>query len=688
MKKRVLLLCTIFSLVLSSNLIAEQYELDDVYLIELKEDRYIIHFKLPEFWIEYEEDSEDDSDEILEDGTDDNCGILNIIEMDADYDVLDVPGYPQLPFFTLHLLLPDSAQNIEVKFNPIEQGREDLPCYISAAQRGGHMECNSFGYPYQVNSELEEECYNGIYYDNGIDDSYPDGFYRNFFEVTTPYRLYNNGAQGVTLSIYPFAYYPEQFYMDVLRYATFEIKYDRGSVLNTMAQYANGTDAFSMVTKTFFDTFCMVDITSSNTEHTKGTLLIVAESEEMETCLQPYVDYKSSLGYDVEVAYLDYHNYNALGDPYMIYDIINNRASSPDYVLLVGSLYSIPPYKGTSDDDNPYTDDSYHPHLGRWIVHSYSELSLIIEKTMSSEDSYSLENTQAVLFSGRDDKKRISKKFYKRIAKIDEVAFRPLGISSTLYDGRKSDINFETMQEALQGNPNFFIYSGHGLDGGITSGLCEPYCVIPDGFSALGYRWISDFGNATPYPMGFGFACVLNSYKNDDSFGARWVSECEGGVAFYGATTTSYSTSNYYLAKRLFRKLRDLTCKLGELPISVWLRVGEESYYRALRTSTRARQVERYSLIGDPTLLVYGFEDVRRRAPSGVGANKMDRGQDVLSVNNEVSKIAVYDICGRCVMVHSSNITRDELVNMLPRGLYIVEYTYIDGQKDTIKMNY
>lgn len=480
----------------------------------------------------------------------------------------------------------------------------------------------------------------------------------------------------MTFSIYPFAYYPELGYMDVMRDAVFIIEFDCGDLFSTIDEVQSSSGYNSIVAQLYFDTFNEMEITSPT--GTNGRYLIVAAHRDMEANLMPYVSYKQLQNYDIGVIYLD--DYGVVGNPYAIEYLIhvNDVLPNPDYVLLVGSLEDIPPRFGLNDEDIPYTDDPYHLFLGRWIVKKtqgeYADLANVINKTIQTETGYVNTYSQAALFSGTDAKKRVSKKFYRNIKQLSNKSFSPMGIPYTLYDGRQySYLQAQAyMINELQSNPRFVVYRGHGYQNVYLSGIASPYWI--------GSQDISILGNVAPLPMGFGFACSLNAYNTDDNFGARWtVSKTNGGVAFYGATTPSYRSSNNYLAKRMFARLRKITNRIANFPLSLWLKLGEYDYYFALPTWQRGIQIDKYNLIGDPTLYVYGMNTSGSPAPFHMPKRDMFEDNTSCDVVGEsvILSIDVFGISGEKII--SVNKSSDVGSLRLQSGVYVVKTTYVDG---------
>ena len=657
--------------------------------IEMEPNRYIIHFVLPPYW--FEEDDGHDNENGIDYGEDNGCDVFTKIKLDAEHDVTDVPGYPELPFFSLDLLLPFDAHDLVVSHFDGQFHNEYVDHYVRPALKGKTINASNNILQYIENDE--DPClFDSHYYTNGVTDVYPNGFYRDFYTISNiSYYLYST---GFTLSIFPFSYYPEQGYIQVLTEGTIIVDFSGDDVTRTMDDYLVSTDFSSMAVAMMYDNFNEHTIDPNQYDGPK--YLIVAAHRDMENILHEYVSYKQGQNYNVGVVYLDEEdpgNNNNIA----IQNIIENNATlpNPDFVLLVGSLEDIPPYQGVNHPDDPYTDDEYHPFLGRWIVTGesgyYPELERIIQKTISSEQAFARADhpSSAVLFSGRDASScTASRVFYNRIKRIDNVSFDRMGIPSTLYDGRNSNVTFYSMQQSLGSLPSFFIYSGHGneLEGPlgniIGSAIASPYWLSPSNIAPNMYlditlNHISSLQNGTPFPMGFGFACSLNTYETNNNFAARWISEPYGGATFYGATTASYRGSNNYLSKIMFRTLRKTKEQCGNFALGTWLRTGEQKYYNALSNGSRWVQIQKYNLMGDPTFHVFGRESDGTIAPFHVSQKRTD-----VDTDSEIESVEVYNIYGQLI---ESRKTLDFTIDK-NNSLYIYKVTYTNGSTKTYKV--
>lgn len=644
----------------------------------IDQDRYIIHFTLPDYTIEIDNNDNDNYP-----GQDDECGKYSVIEMKTDYDATDIPSYPVLPFFSLNLLLPDHYGNLSYTPHILQTETIHVDPRITPAFKGGKYIYDPLGDQY-VDYD-NGDCYDTYYYQHGYDSIYTHGFYMDYFNIDTIYSFFN--TNGLAFSIHPFSYHPETGVVNVLKEAEIEISFTGDDLINFVQTYTTMENVTEKVVATHYDTFN--DMLLTDASHDNGNYLIIAAAHDMSSYLQPYVSYKTYQHYNVEVLYLDY--YGIVGNKSAIRNLIHNNGimNNPDYVLLVGSLDQIPPF-GTSSSILPYTDDGYfHPLIGRWLVKSeygtYPDIEHLVDKTISSEYDYTNIYSHAALFSGTDNTKRKSKRFYYRMQKIAEQICIPY----SFYDGRSSTVDFNAMKNALQTIPcNIFAYGGHGTSFvdysniEIATGIANPYKIMPSYLPYIyPYNTIVDLNNSSPYPMGFGFACSLNSYATMDNFGARWCAEKFGGSTFYGATTESFTTSNNYLSKRMFAKMTNITNKIENFPLSLLIHCSEMNYLFALPTLTRLNQIIKYNLIGDPTIYVYGMGSYGIPAPY-----HMPKSTCFTHDNNSTMRVKqeIYSVNG--ILMYT--LTPGENISDLPlaNGMYIIRSLFDDETSETQKI--
>lgn len=649
----------LLSLLIQPSVFATYEQITPECSIETYSDRYLVYFELPE----YEES--DYYDSICE-------NYASVIDMDADCDYTDLPGYPQLPFFSINLSLPNNTTHLQLTKTML---RTDTitPKYILAP-----APIDSLALEEKEIWSIKDSCYRQHYYSWGKDANFPNGFHQGYATISNIYsRL---GVSGVTLSIYPFSYHPDSGYVSVLKKGWFVISDEqKNDFLIARKNLEDAKDIKTSIMKLFFDNHhrhdsCIYDVTNDS----RGDFLIVAAERSMASHLAKFIKHKNSLNYNTKAIYLD--ELKCQGNSSMIKYYINNNDSlpNPDYVLLVGTLEDIPAYSGTADHHNPYSDDGYHPFIGRWILEKAEylyKIDSIADRTIISERNYKDYDFSVESFSGVDRKhKSVSKTFYKSISTYKSKYTDALGISNTLHDGRDIDStkSHDSIKAALQKHPRIFLYRGHG---GLHSFYNSPYMELPYKFFA--FSWLDNI--TSPYCIGIGLACELNSYYYETNVGTNLLTNHHPAcVNYYSATTLSNRTANNVLGKRIFSQLNTLYDQLDNFPTSVWFKLAEWEYYYACKSNVRNWEVLKYNLMGDPTLLV--------------GALKAEQKQKISAPysqervgESEVIRYEIFDSIGNLIDSGSGNA--DLFFGKIKTiGVYIVREIRQDGTINTYKI--
>ena len=149
-------------------------------------------------------------------------------------------------------------------------------------------------------------------------------------------------------------------------------------------------------------------------------------------------------------------------------------------------------------------------------------------------------------------------------------------------------------------NPFMFIYSGHGVNSLLGAPYVLTYSDISD--SVLSNRILNN-EYLRIQPFGFAMACLTNDYSYNNNFARGFTSaSMNGGVTFFGSTVSTYPLPDRISFLSIFGKLRTKT-NYHIADLTSW---GMGSYYSGLKICARRRQVEKYNLIGDPSLRIYG----------------------------------------------------------------------------------
>lgn len=657
--------------------------------VEVFPKKYVVHFELPNYW--FEENDLSNVNGSFNVGADDECGAFIDIKMPTNYDVTDIVGYPELPFFSLDLLLPNNVTFTQTSSKDFVLENKYINRYITPAIQGGSAMMIDSQYIYTRN-DIDPCMRNSQYYNCGYDSIYPNGFYQDYYSFSsiTSYQ----GSKGITLSIFPFSYHPERGWISVLKRGTFEIEFDGQEINTTIQNYLSSTEYSVLPVLALYDNFNLRQFNIS--DYNNPEYLIIAAHQDMQSTLETFVRYKTRQNYNVKVIYLDSFGSNNNFTVQNIKNLISNSGSKkPDFVLLVGSLNEIPASEGRYDDDDPFSDDDYHPFIGRWIVNgengNYPQLVNIISKTTNTENSFANTTftTTAALFIGSDSNdKRGSKDYGKCVQSVYGSLYDDMNIPTTIYDGGVQNVTFNTMAQALCAHPSIMVYRGNGVlktNANGTYHSCsyveKPYFVCPSNVSSSmgnSFHTISSLGNLSPFPMTFGFASSLFSYATNNNFASQWIAESNGGVTFYGATTETKMKSDRYLAQNIFERFVKLKGQFDNFPISLWLNDAEKKYYKRLMGKTRSNQIKRYNLAGDPSFYVFGMENNGAIAP--FHAPQEERVEE--SEEDEIVAVKVFNIYGQLLETHKSIDFQLEKSNTV----YIIQVEYANGSTKTYKI--
>lgn len=655
-------LLTTFCFALSAIVYAtgmEPFEIrTSVYEITVSEERYIIDFNLPDYEIE-------DID-VIEGGYPDvfsqygSFHSINIVGTE-EYDKTDEIGYPELPFFSIELLLPSNLTNMHTHLEYYDMTETDVSHYIAPAIKGNMLQTTE-NEEYTIVERDEDYC--AIVYP-AIECT------DNIYSLSEPYNIFS--STGVTLSVHPFIYEPNSNRLQIVERGRIIIEFD-GEPLSSAINRIRDTQTFkSAFAMEFFKEFPWVDFPG---ERYHPSFLIVAATSDIQQSIQPFVEYKSDCGYNVKTICLE--DYGALGQPNNIYSLIQGK--NPDYVLLVGNLEQIPAFAGSSRFYHPYSDDGYHSLTGRWIVTDSRQVETVIDKTIAAEQNLSFSGSAIALLSGTGNGECA---FYRTIETIVNDAISGIGIDYTIYDGRNG-ADFSSFQEATL-HSSIVLYRGHG--GIITCGndICGSFIPSPymiTSYPLQNYMALDALGNDSPaFPIGLGIACSLNTYATDNNIGSRWVNSTCGGVAFYAATTESARANNNNLTKRMFNVLKEKSAITKGITLSNWLHTAEIKYYQAFSTLSRCAEIAKYNLIGDPTFKVYG------RSTAGYSPRRPNC-QSEKSDTQSIVRFEVLSINGQIIMQggEDSLLGKNDICQGLPNGVYLIKYYFANGCITTDKL--
>lgn len=321
---------------------------------------------------------------------------------------------------------------------------------------------------------------------------------------------------------------------------------------------------------------------------------LIISSTAFQTGLQPFVDWKTSCGYEVVVVDAPTPPTttavkNIILEAYQTWD------NPPAYVLLFGDTDTLPHYTGEasgSADDNAYTElegtGYWTPDvmIGRMPVRSTTDITNMLTKilqvdqmTMPSTDYFK----DSVWLASSDHSSMLEATHEWCFANHIDPYDPPNNTAHSVYERLGGDtVDFAFNVNAGRG---IVAYSGHGYGDG--SGTASVHFVHSD---------VTALTNANLYGHVMVFACGTNLHDQPISFGERWLLEAnKGSASYWGTSESSYWTEDDNEQREIFRcQHEDLVTSLSGMYfmglIEVYETGGDSDYYFDI-----------YNLMGDPS---------------------------------------------------------------------------------------
>lgn len=551
----------LFFLSLILNLVINSYS--QVTSITTIDDGFIIDFTLPDYTVK-------DTNMYEVYGINQTYLYVDIEQLGQMIDV----GYPNLPQYTIDLQIPDGASQFSVNISNRITETKNLSNKIIPAQ------------------DLDEEddivfsIENSYYTSNG-------SLYDFDYQISDTFNIM--GANGLSFSIFPYQYNPNQNKIEVIKSCRFTVTHNGASSVQLKSSAVNNTITAHYL-NSVFENYPILKSGSID----RGRYLIIT-SPTYEDALLYFANYKRNIGYDVTVVNTSTTGTTASDIKNFIQTQYNNTTTRPSFVLLVGDHGDIPASGGSTSGDyeDPLTDLNYarlsgddyfaDVFLGRFSVSSTAQLQNIIYKTIYMETNLHDFNRNAILLAGGGDGENQFDNPQRWV--MDNVLSK---------QGFDYDFNFAvdgaTRNDglnALDGDYTLFIYRGHGA----KTSLGSPFNLS---------GWDIDNSSNTIYPFGFGFACNSNNFGHSSAcFGERWIRSEHGGISYFGATTPTYRHTNNVIEERVFDKMDDKD------QLSPFINLGMKDYYKRfwslLSDKRRKRHIKSYNLLGDPSIYLYGI---------------------------------------------------------------------------------
>jgi hypothetical protein len=202
---------------------------------------------------------------------------------------------------------------------------------------------------------------------------------------------------------------------------------------------------------------------------------------------------------------------------------------------------------------------------------------------------------KAKFIAGQESNGWMERQFEKGHNFAIEETFEPAGFECQ----KLHQSNLNEVKSALNDNPLYFIYSGHGYFTYLAGGSFDLYG--------------NDLDNRSNhvFPFGFSFACLTGNYGHNTSvaFAESWMRNQKGGVAYFVSSVNTYPNSDKAIEKKIFGETFDDSEYLKGM-IDLGMKGYWKRFWSWLNRKRTKRHMKSYNLLGDPSLKFNEIEPV------------------------------------------------------------------------------
>ncbi len=518
----------------------------------------------------------------------------------GDFVRLSVPGLgrvgntgePQLPALRRFIEVPIGA-TVEVDVQPLDKTMIDL------ATEGVPTRLMPVQLP-QPKCDCEEArnwrfSYKEASYAGRVEQ--PAGALRG------PYTFRDHQIMVLTLS--PVSYDADRAQLEIMERARVTVRFEGGDLAATTA-------IKERLASRHFDAFLGSSTLNMNMESDAANWsypddapveFLIITPPQFVGDLQPFVDWKTSCGFNVTVTTTDVAGTSTTAIKGYISGLYNGD-NPPVYILMIGDSPSpLVTYTqsggGYGGTDLPFVqmDGDLYPDMmiARWPIDDSTELINMRDKILHYERPTAANSAwlNRALFIGGDDYGGWTT-HQDVIAELFEPP--PNNAEADYWDGESGQYDTDDLIADLNTGRAWAVYSAHSGPGGWS------------GRPAFDSSDIPTMANTDMYPIAHGHSCSSNEWANyDDVFGEVAVIQPDKGfVAYWGGSASTYWDGDDWLERGFFDSMFDAdmagnlipldrqysnvaACYAGLTEVTLW--GGDEDYYWHC-----------YNLNGDPTL--------------------------------------------------------------------------------------
>ena len=418
------------------------------------------------------------------------------------------------------------------------------------------------------------------------------------------------GHRFVTIEIYPVSYNPVserlRLYSDVKIRVNLTGS-DRSTTETMLARYAS--PPFEEICQDLFINYSTyADLLKGIPPLPIGYLVIV--HADFYSSVAPLVEWKTKKGFHVTVLQVPDIGTSTAAIKDSIESAYYNWPIPPTYVLLFGDVGWIPTYNGTysySATDLYYVqmDGDMFADIGRarFPVRNTTEATNMVNKLLYYENPTSpdLEWMRHECFIASSDHGQMAE-FTHRYVIYNYLVPNGVEVDSiwARLGGSTSDIT-----NSVNAGKSVVCYSGHGYPGGWG---CVPFNQTN----------VENLSNQNEYPLVLSHACSTNPFDYTECFGETWVKvPNKGGIAFWGASASSYWDEDDRLEKDMFKSAFEDTCYsvVSMTDKALWYLY---QYYGDV--SSVRYYFDMYNVNGDPSVDIWTYvaEDLLVDFPSTI----------------------------------------------------------------------
>ncbi|MBE0646459.1 MAG: T9SS type A sorting domain-containing protein [Bacteroidales bacterium] len=350
--------------------------------------------------------------------------------------------------------------------------------------------------------------------------------------------------RGQTVLVSPFQYNPVTKVLRVYNEVTVELVKEKDNGMNQLIRKESEIKIHEEWAQIYSNEFQNFDAVNYTPLEEYGNLLIISYGAFMDA-MQPYADWKTSIGFPVEMIDVSTIGTTAAALKTYITDYYNTNGLS--FVLLVGDIAQIPTNTGGGlggPSDNAYGyilgSDHYQELLvGRFSAESEAMVETQVTRTLNYEmDPQLLTNDwyTSVIGIGSDQGPGDDGEYdYQHIRNMqDDCLGYTYTLNYELFDGSQGGND-------APGNPTPSQVAADVNEGASLILYCGHGSTTSWGTSGFNNNNVNSLTNNDKLPFVWSVACVNGEFMNGTCFAEAWLratnnGEPSGAVAFFGAT--------------------------------------------------------------------------------------------------------------------------------------------------------